>query len=76
MAESNCNFDSGNKIKPYQFDTTGFSGSEDDSSDSETGLREQASLTEHLGMIDWYKCTKCTPMPSGIESVLSRDGWT
>jgi len=67
MAES---IDSGSEIKPYQFEpvhTTGFSDSEDDSSELETGILEQASFTERLGMINWYKCAKRTPMPSGIE---------
>jgi len=76
MAKSNINFGNDSEIKPYQFDTTGFSDSEDKNSESETDIREQASFTEHLGTIDWRKCTKCTLMPSGIESVLSRGGWT
>jgi len=70
MAVSNSTIGSGNEIKPYQFEpvhATGHSDSEDDSSKSETEIREQASFTEHLGTIDWYECAKCTPIPSGIE---------
>jgi len=46
---------SGSKIKPYQFEPVhmGFSNSEDDSSESETDILEQASFTECLGTIDW-----------------------
>ena len=45
----------------------GHSDSEDDSSKSETEIREQTSFTDRLGMTDWCKCAKCTPMPSEIE---------
>ena len=41
------------------------------SSKSETDIREQASFTERLGSTSWCECTsectKCAPMPSGIE---------
>ena len=70
MAESNSNVGSSNKIKPYQFEpahATGYSDSEDDSSESETEIREQASFTERLETTDWCECAKCTPMSSGIE---------
>jgi len=70
MAESSSTIGSGNEIKLYQSEpvhATDHSGSEDDSSESETEIREQASFTEHLGMTDWCKCVKCMPMPSEIE---------
>ena len=70
MAESSSNVGRGNEIKPYQFEpvhATDYSDSEDDSSESETKIRDQASFIEHLGTTDWCCCTKCMPMPSGIE---------
>ena len=76
MAESSSNVGSGNEIKPYQFEPVhamGYSDSEDDSSESETEIREQASFTECLGTTDWCECTKCTPMPSGIECQCCRE---
>ena len=67
-------------VKPYQFEPvvdSDYSDNEDDTSESETDIREQASFTERLGRIDWCSCTKCTPMSSGIECrcwKLSKEG--
>ena len=72
MAESSLN----TEIKPYQFeptDVSGYSDNEDNSSKSETDIREQASFMERLGTIDWCECTKCSPMPSGIECQCCRE---
>ena len=58
------------EIKPYQFkptDVSGYSDDDDDSSESETDIREQASFTECLGTVDCCKCAKCSPMPTSIE---------
>ena len=72
MAESSLN----TEIKPYQFkptDVSGYSDNDDDSSQSETDIREQASFTERLGTMDWCECAKCSPMPSGIECQCCRE---
>ena len=58
------------EIRPYQFkptDVSDYGDEEEDSSESEIDIREQASFTECLGTTDWCECTKCSPMPSGIE---------
>ena len=63
-------------IKPYKFeptDVSGYSDDDDDSSESETDIREQASFTEHLGTMDWCECVKCSPMTSGIECQCCRE---
>ena len=73
MAESSLN----TETKPYQFEPTDVSGysdnADDNSSESETDIREQASFTERLGTMDWCKCAKCLPMPSGIECQCCRE---
>jgi len=72
MAESSAD----TEIRPYQFDPTDVSGyneHEDDSSESETDRREQASFTKCLGTLDWCECAKCSPMPSGIECQCCRE---
>ena len=64
------------EIKPYQFkpiDVSGYSDDNDDSSESETDIREQASFTEHLRTVDWCECAKCSPMPSGIVCQCCRE---
>jgi len=64
MAESSAD----TEIRPYQFeprDVSGYSEHEDDSSESETDIREQASFMERLGTLDWCECVKCSPMSSG-----------
>ena len=44
-----------------------YSNWDTNSSKSDTNIWEQASFTEQLGSTSWYECTKCAPMPSGIE---------
>jgi len=73
------------EIKPYQFkptDVSGYSDDDDDSSESETDIREQASFTERLGTVDWCECVKCSPSiecqccreMEGIADQLTDDG--
>jgi len=63
------------EIKPYQFKPTDVSGYSDDdnSSESETDIREQASFKECLGTVDWCDCAICSPMSSGIECQCCRE---
>ena len=66
MAESGFNAE----VKPYQFEPTtvaSYSDEDSDTEESDTDVREQASFTERLGKTDWCSCSKCTPMPRGIE---------
>ena len=63
-------------VKPYQFEpvvNSDYSDNEDDTSESETDIREQVSFTERLGRINWCSCAKCTPMSSGIECRCYRE---
>ena len=58
------------KIVPYHFEPVSvcnYSDPDTSSSKSETDIREQASFMERLGSTSWCECTKCAPMPSGIE---------
>lgn len=64
------------KIPPYSFEPVSVSNYADEdssSSESEADIREQASFTERLGGTSWCKCTKCMPMPSGIECLCCRE---
>ena len=57
-------------VKPYQFEpmvAARYSDKESDSEESDTDVREQASFAECLRSMDWCGCTKCIPMPHGIE---------
>ena len=63
-------------VKPYQFEPvvdSDYSDNEDDTSESETDIREQASFTEQLGRIDWCSCAKYMPVSSGIECCCCRE---
>ena len=63
-------------VKPYQFKPvvdSDYSDNEDDTSESEIDIREQASFTERLGRIEWCSSTKCTPTSSGIECRCCRE---
>ena len=58
------------EIVPYHFEpvsVSNYSNLDTSSSKSETDIEEQVSFTERLGSRSWYECTKCTPIPSGIE---------
>ena len=58
------------KILPYHFKLVSVSNLSDwdaTSSKSETNIREQYGFMEQLGSTSWCECTKCAPIPSGIE---------
>ena len=72
MAESTITAE----VKPYQFEPTTvacYSDEESDSDESDTDVREQASFTERLGKVDWCSCSKCVPLPRGIECQCCRE---
>ena len=61
---------------PYQFEPmmgSCYSDEESDSDESDTDVQEQASFTEHLGKVDWCSCSKCVPLPRGIECQCCRE---
>ena len=45
----------------------------EDSSESETDIREQASFTEQLGSTSWCECVKCATVSSGIKCQCCRE---
>ena len=64
------------EVKPYQFELTTvacYSDEESDSDESDTNVREQASFMVHLGKVDWCSCSKCVPLPRGIECQCCRE---
>ena len=72
MAESTITAE----VKPYQFEpmtVVCYSDEESDSDESDTDVREQASFTERLGKVDWCSCSKCVPLPRGIECQCCRE---
>ena len=59
------------EIKPYQFEPTdisGYSDDDDDSSKSETDIREQASFKERLGTVDGASARNVHPCPAVLNA--------
>ena len=64
------------EVKLYQFKPSTLASSSNEESDlgeSDTDVWEQASFMERLGKMDWCICSKCIPMPCGIECQCYRE---
>ena len=64
------------EIELYQFEPTTvacYSDEDSDSDESDTDVQKQVSFKEHLEKVDWCSCSRCVPMPRGIEYQCCRE---